>query len=122
MKIRWDGDTVYVEPTLSEAERQRGVYEMGELHKPLPGIDPREQGFEYGCNRRIRFSCQYNSGTQILRRVSHQEFYIKLKSVKPNRIEGLSFAPPDSATFDCQYCAYIPAGSEWKPFAWIPVE
>jgi hypothetical protein len=113
MNLRWDGDTVYVEPILSEAERQEGVYTVSELHK---------QGTEYVGYRRLRFSCQYRAGNELRTKVCNKEFPIKLNSVKPNRIEGVTVAPPDDALFDCEYCAYAPLGGEWKPFSWIPVE
>jgi len=113
MNLRWDGVTLYVEPILSDFERQQGVYEIGELHK---------QGTEYVGYRRLTFSCQYRTGTEIRTRVCNKEFSIKINSVKPNRIDGQIMSPPDDALFDCEYCAYAPLGGSWKPFSWIPAE
>jgi hypothetical protein len=104
-RVRLQGDYIYSELVVSEAEAKVGTFQMGELKR---------EGDKYVGNVNNRVvrpdegaSCSVSSP-------------VELTLVTPDRIEGRAFFPPPSAKLDWTTCSYSPP-ADWQPFVWIPV-
>jgi hypothetical protein len=109
-KIRKDGDVLYVERVLSDAQKQVGAFEAFELRK----LDDRYTGMA-----RMVLPVYYFAGN---RRVDHQctfENPAEFSLLTASRIEGRVKNPPPDAKFDFKKCTYDKP-YEWTPFVWIP--
>src|ERR1035437_5127688 len=106
--IRRDGDRIYVETVLPEADKQAGCFVISDLKK---------QGETYSGTSRERGVCRNALGV-ITNRYS-LEYQLEITNLSPTRIEGWVMAPPKDAKFNCG------KGSYSKPpvrqlFTWIP--
>jgi hypothetical protein len=110
--LRIDGDRIYIETLLPEQARAVGNMIMGEVQKA---------GDKYVGIIRQRIVCQYYRDYYMKWETNQCAFEapIELTSVKPNRIEGRVFAPPDGSKFKCNKCAFEKK-SAWQSFVWIP--
>ena len=106
--IRRDGDRLYVETILPEADKQAGCFSLADLKK---------QGEGYSGNLKFSCVCQYRSGLKANR--YSMEIPLEISKIGPTRIEGWVMDPPKDAKFDCAKGTYS------KPlvrqaFVWIP--
>jgi V8-like Glu-specific endopeptidase len=113
--IRRDGDTIYVETLLLEADKNAGCFNLAELHKRadvFSGVG------RYSC------VCQYTKGLgayarSFTNRVS-DEHAEEITKIGPTRIEGRAMVRPKGTKFDCKKGEFSNPPSEWEQFAWIP--
>lgn len=114
--IRRDGDNLYTETILPEAEKQAGCFSNSELHK---------KGESYiGLSKDSCF-CQYEKFKPFVGRVVQTTRYTKqvafeITKLGPTRIEGRSMSWPKGTKFDCEKGEYSKPPSEWQAFSWIP--
>jgi hypothetical protein len=113
--IRRDGDRVYVETVLPEADKNAGCFNLSELQK--------KDDIFVG-TARTSCSCQYTKGLGIYARTySNKWSYqteIEISKIGPTRIEGRSMEHPQNTKFDCQKGTFSKPPSEWQTFTWIP--
>lgn len=113
--LRRDGDRIYVETVLSEAEKNAGCFFVSDLKK---------QGDIFTGTARSRCVCEYTRGlgayAQTFTNRVTDEVSIELTSITPTRIEGRAMARPKGTKFDCKKGEYSKPPSEWRPFVWIP--
>src|SRR5882762_695338 len=111
--IRRDGDRLYVETILPEAEKSAGCFNLSEFQKK----DDIFTGM-------TRFSCvcQYNSkwDGRLLSNRDTVQTEIEISKISPTRIEGRAMQSPPNTKFDCQKGTPSKPPSEWQTFAWIP--
>jgi len=113
--IRRDGDRLYVETVLPDAEKNAGCFNIAELQK---------QGEIFSGIGRMSCVCQYIRGLGVYARTYTNrvtdESQIEISRVSPTRIEGRAMVRPPGAKLDCPKGRYSKPASEWQPFAWIP--
>jgi S1-C subfamily serine protease len=113
--IRRDGDTIYVETLLPEADKNAGCFNLAELQK---------RGDVFSGKVRYSCVCQYTKGLgayarTFTNRVSH-ETEEEITKLGPTRIEGRSMVRPKGTKFDCKKGEFSNPPSEWQEFTWIP--
>ena len=112
--IRRDGDRIYVETVLPDAEKNAGCFNLAELQKKAD---------TFVGTGRSSCTCQYTKGYGIYARtLSNQlttQYDIEINQVGPTRIEGRAVQPPVNAKFDCAKGTYSKP-NEWQTFVWIP--
>ena len=113
--IRRDGDRIYVETLLPEAQKNAGCFNLAELQK---------NGDVFSGKNRYSCVCEYTKGLGVYARTFTNrvtdESSIELTSVTPTRIEGRSMARPKGTKFDCKKGEFSQPQTEWKSFTWIP--
>lgn len=113
--VRRDGDRIYVETVLPDAQKNAGCFVLGDLQK---------QGNIFSGTERSSCVCQYTKGLGIYARTYTNRFNdqttMEISKVDPTRIEGRLMARPAGTKFDCQKGTYSKPPSEWTTFAWIP--
>jgi S1-C subfamily serine protease len=113
--IRRDGDRIYVETVMSEAEKNEGCFNLSELQK---------KDDIFAGTGRSSCVCQYTKGLGVYAR-SYTNKYgdqseIEISKIGPTRIEGRFLMRPPNTKFDCEKGTYSKPPSEWVTFAWIP--
>jgi hypothetical protein len=113
--LRRDGDRIYVETLLPEAQKNAGCFNLAELHK---------KGDVFTGKGRYSCVCQYTKGLgayarNFTNRVT-DETVVEITNVGPTRIEGRSMVRPKGTKFDCKKGEFSKPPSEWQDFTWIP--
>jgi S1-C subfamily serine protease len=114
--IRRDGDRIYVETILPEDAKQAGCFSLADLQK---------HGNVYSGTTRFSCVCQYKKlkfGTgqsDVITNHYSSEYPIEITRISPTRIEGISSATPQDATFDCETRRYSKPEAR-QQFVWIP--
>jgi hypothetical protein len=106
--VRREGDRIYAEMLVSEADKQAGQFAISDLKK---------QGDSYSGTLSVGILCR-NAFNVITNRYSFH-YQTELTSVTPTRIEGWTMAPPNDAKFNCGKGTYSKP-SVRTPFTWIP--
>jgi S1-C subfamily serine protease len=106
--VRRDGDRIYTEMLVSEADKQAGEFGISDLKKI---------GDSYSGTLSVGIVCR-NAFNVITNRHTFQ-FHTELTSVTPTRIEGWSMVPPKEAKFNCGKGTYSKPPVR-TPFTWIP--
>jgi hypothetical protein len=113
--IRRDGDRIYVESVLPDAEKKEGCFNLSELQK---------QGDIFSGTGRTSCVCQYTKGLGAYERTYSSRFTdqweIEITKIGPTRIEGRATSHPAGTKFDCQKGTYSKPATEWQTFTWIP--
>jgi S1-C subfamily serine protease len=113
--VRRDGDNVYVETVLPDADKNAGCFNLAELQK---------QGDIFSGTVRTSCVCQYTKGLGIYARNYSNRFTdqtaIEITKVGPTRIEGRVMMRPTGTKIDCEKGTYAKPASEWQSFTWIP--
>jgi hypothetical protein len=113
--VRRDGDRLYVETVLPEAEKNVGCFNLADLQ---------QKAEIFSGTGRTHCVCQYARGLGVYARTISNtfttEYEIEITRLSPTRIEGRSTVPPKDAKLDCQKGKYSKPPSEWQAFAWIP--
>lgn len=113
--LRRDGDRVYVETVLSEAQKNAGCFFLSDLQK---------KGDIFSGNVRSSCVCAYTRGLGAYARNFTNRFTdqtaIEITSITPTRIEGRAMARPKGTKFDCKKGEFSKPPSEWENFTWIP--
>jgi hypothetical protein len=105
--VRRDGDHLYVEAVLSDAEKQAGCFGIGDLTR-------QRESYFLGV---YRYSCvclAYGNWNRF-----STEAPYAITSLSPTRIEGWNMAPPPGAKFNCAKGTYSKPLIR-KTFSWIP--
>jgi hypothetical protein len=110
--IRFDGDRIYIEWGLSEAQKAAGTSRIGEVRK---------SGSIYSGVIHFQFNCEYYRDWYMKWEINHCSFddLIEITSVSPTRIEGRIFSPPPDAKLQCSKRSFNKK-PVWQSFAWIP--
>jgi S1-C subfamily serine protease len=113
--IRRDGDRIYVETVLPDAQTKAGCFILSDLQK---------KGDIFSGIIRSSCVCQYTHGLgayarTLSNRVSDQST-VEISSVTPTRIEGRTLIRPKETKFDCKKGEFSKPPSEWQGFTWIP--
>jgi hypothetical protein len=106
--IRRDGDRVYVEAVLPDAQRQAGCFRVADLRK---------QGDSYSGTSTVGCVCANAFGV-ITNRYTLDD-PLEITSLTPTRIEGWTVVPPRGAKLDCVKGTYSKP-SVRAPITWIP--
>jgi hypothetical protein len=113
--IRRDGDMIYIETLLPEANKNAGCFNLAELQK---------KGDVFGGKGRYSCVCQYTKGLGVYARTFtnrvSDETAMEITKLGPSRIEGRSMVRPKGTKFDCKKGEFSKPPSEWENFAWIP--
>jgi len=113
--LRRDGDRIYVETLLSEAQKNAGCFFLSDLQK---------KGDIFSGNVRSSCVCEYTRGLGAYARNFTNRFTdetaIEITSITPTRIEGRAMARPKGTKFDCKKGEFSKPPSEWENFTWIP--
>ena len=113
--LRRDGDRIYVETVLPDAEKNIGCFNLAELQK-------KDDSFK-GTGR-SSCVCQFTKGLGVYARTFTNRFTdqseIEITKIGPTRIEGRAMVRATGTKFDCQKGTYSKPPSEWQEFAWIP--
>jgi V8-like Glu-specific endopeptidase len=113
--LRRDGDRIYVETVLSEAQKNAGCFFLSDLQK---------KGDIFGGTVRSSCVCEYTRGLGAYARNFTNRFTdetaIEITSITPTRIEGRAMARPKGTKFDCKKAEFSKPPSEWENFTWIP--
>lgn len=113
--IRRDGDRIYVETLLPEAQKNAGCFTLAEFQK---------HGDVFSGKVRHSCVCQYTKGLGVYaqtftNRVS-DETAMEITKLEPTRIEGRSMVRPKGTKFDCKKGEFSKPAGEWENFTWIP--
>ena len=113
--IRRDGDTIYVETLLPEAQKNAGCFNLAELQK---------KGDVFSGKGRYSCVCEYTKGLGVYARTFtnrvSDETEEEITKLGPTRIEGRSMVRPKGTKFDCKKGEFSKPPSEWQNFTWIP--
>jgi S1-C subfamily serine protease len=113
--IRRDGDRIYVETLLPEAEKNAGCFNLADLQK---------RGAVFSGTGRFSCTCQYTRGLGTYARTFSNrwtdEAPMEIIKVEPTRVEGRSMVRAKGAKFDCSKGQYSKPPTEWENFSWIP--
>ena len=113
--LRRDGDRIYVETELSEAQKNAGCFFLSDLQK---------KGGIFSGTVRSSCVCEYTRGLGAYARTFTNrvtdETSIEITSLTPTRIEGRSLIRPKGTKFDCKKAEFSKPPSEWENFTWIP--
>jgi hypothetical protein len=109
--VRVDGDRIYVETVVPQAQAQAGSFNLADLNK----ADDKYVGIG-----RTLSTCSYQVfGGERLNQC-REEFPIEITLLTPSRIEGRAPGPgPSGVKFDCRKCTRNPPFT-MQPFTWIP--
>src|SRR5262249_2822553 len=93
--IRRDGDRLYIETVLPEAERKAGCFSLAELEK---------QGEVYVGIGKFSCVCQYIPALEFSYRTNRfsSDAAIAITKLTPTRIEGQAPVPPNGIKIDCK--------------------
>jgi trypsin-like peptidase len=112
--IRRDGDRMYVETVLLDAQKNAGCFNLAELQK---------RGDIFSGTGRTSCVCEYTKGLGIYARTFTNRFTdqseIEITKIGSTRLEGRGMMHPTGTKFDCRKGTYSKPASEWQPFAWI---
>jgi S1-C subfamily serine protease len=113
--VRRDGDRIYVETVMPEAQKSAGCFILADLQK---------KGKTFSGTIRSSCVCQYTRGLGVYaqtytNRVT-DEANMEITSVTPTRIEGRVLQRPKGTKFDCRKGEFSKPLSEWLFFSWIP--
>jgi len=114
--VREAGDHIYVETELSEETRKAGAFVIADLSR---------DGDAFSGTQRNRFACTYTAadwavlGTKEVVNWCTIENRLTIRSISPDRIEGVAEGQSDNAKFDCKKCTFREAPAQ-IPFVWIP--
>lgn len=113
--IRRDGDRMYVETVLPDAQKNIGCFALADLQQNA-GV--------FSGTFRTKCVCEYTRGMGVYARTLTNwfttEFKTEITKVSPTRIEGRIETPNSKSKFDCRKGTYTKLETEWVPFAWIP--
>jgi len=113
--VRRDGERIYIETALSDAEKNAGCFDMADLQR---------KGDVFSGAGRYSCVCQYTRGLGAYARTLTNRFTaqyeIEISKLSPTRIEGKVTQVPKDSKLDCSKGAYSKPPSEWKEFTWIP--
>jgi hypothetical protein len=113
--LRRDGDRIYVETVLPDAEKNAGCFSLADLQ---------QKGDIYSGTVRNSCVCQYTKGLGVYAQSYTNRFtlqwQIEITKLSPTRVEGRAEGPSKDSRFDCRKGAYTKLNSEWQAFAWIP--
>jgi S1-C subfamily serine protease len=113
--VRRDGDRIYVETVLPDAQKNAGCFILADLQK---------QGDIFSGTERTSCVCEYTKGLGIYARTYTNRFTdqttMEITKIDPMRIEGRLMTRPAGTKFECQKGTYSKPLSEWTSFAWIP--
>lgn len=113
--VKRDGDRIYVETVLPEAQKNAGCFFLSDLQK---------KGDIFSGTARSSCVCQYSRGlgayAQTYTNRVKDETSIEINSITPTRIEGRVLNRPKGTKFDCRKGEFSKSPSEWENFAWIP--
>lgn len=113
--VRRDGDRIYIETVMPEAEKNAGCFNLADLQK---------KGDMFVGRGRSSCVCQYTKGLGVYARNYTNrfgdEYDVEITMISPTRIEGRSTIHPAGSKFDCQKGSYAKPATDWQPFAWIP--
>jgi len=113
--VRRDGDRLYVETVLPDAQKNAGCFNMSDLQ---------QKGDTFSGTGRTSCVCQYTKGLGAYARTYTNTFTgqyeIEITKLSPTRIEGRTTVPPKDSKLDCKKGAYSKPSSEWEAFVWIP--
>jgi len=113
--IRLEGDNLYVETLIAEAQKQAGSFHLAELKKV---------GDKYVGTGRSQFMCSYLGFTAFVGKHQkanqcREDWPIEITLFTPTRIEGRTLGPAPGAKFDCGKCSHNPSLT-MQSFTWIP--
>lgn len=111
--IRRDGDRIYIETVLPDAQKNAGCFNLAELQK---------QGSLFSGTGRTSCICQYTKALDV-RQYSNRftlQFQMEISTVGSTRIEGRTTIPSKGTKFDCAKGTYNRPATEWEAFTWIP--
>jgi len=113
--VRRDGDRMYVETVLPDAQKNAGCFNLSEFQK---------KDDVFTGTTRFSCVCEYTKGLGVYarnftNRVTDQTT-IEITKVSPTRIEGRAMVRPTGTKFDCAKGTYSKPPSEWQAFSWIP--
>jgi len=108
--LKVDGDYVYVDTVLPDAQRQAGGFMLSEFKKA-------ERGYVGHTRSRLVCSSVGFFGERFNR--CDEEVPIEITALSPTRIEGVAMVAPDNAKFDCGKCRWNQPLIR-QPFTWIP--
>ena len=106
--LRVEGDYIYGEVVLPEAQAKAGMFML---------LDLKKDGDKYVGKQNSRLL----SGSGPSAKSCSLTYSFELTLITPDRIEGRSFAPPQDAKIDWTTCTFS-APSNWRIFTWIPVK
>jgi hypothetical protein len=113
--VRRDGNRLYVETVLPDAQKNAGCFNLAELQK---------QGDIFSGTGRMSCVCEYTMGLGAYARTYTNRFTdqseIEITKIGSTRIEGRWMVYPTATKFDCHKGKYSKPASEWQSFAWIP--
>jgi V8-like Glu-specific endopeptidase len=113
--LRREGDRIYVETVLPEAQKNAGCFFLSDLQK---------KGDIFSGNARSSCVCAYMRGLGVYAQNFTNRFKdeaaIEITSITPTRIEGRVMVRPKGTKFDCKKGEFSKPPSEWENFAWIP--
>jgi hypothetical protein len=113
--VRRDGDRIYVETILPDAQKNAGCFILSDLQK---------KGDIFSDIMRSSCVCQYTAGRANMRETvtNHvsDETTVEIISITPTRIEGRGLARPKGTKFNCRKGEFSKPPSEWENFTWIP--
>jgi Trypsin len=113
--LRREGDRIYVETVLSEAQKNAGCFWLSDLQK---------KGDIFIGTARSKCVCQYTRGlgeyARAFTNYVTDETSIEITNITPTRIEGRAMIRPKGTKLDCKKAEYSKPPSEWEDFTWIP--
>lgn len=113
--VRRDGERLYVETVLPDAQKNAGCFNMADLQ---------QKGAIFSGIGRTSCVCEYTRGLGAYARTYTNRFSvqyeIEITKLAPTRIDGRTTVPPKDSKLDCKKGAYTKPPSEWETFAWIP--
>lgn len=113
--VRRDGDRMYVETVLPDAEKNQGCFALADLQ---------QKAQIFSGVLRESCVCQYTKGLGAYARIYTNRFTlqweIEITKLSSSRIEGRAEKPSTDSRFDCKKGTYTKLNKEWQTFAWIP--
>lgn len=113
--VRRDGDRMYVETELPEAQKNAGCFALADLQR---------KGDVFGGLYRSSCVCQYTVGLGAYARTLTNRYtaesQMEITKVTPTRIEGRIETPTAKSKFNCRKGTYTKLENDWVSFAWIP--
>jgi S1-C subfamily serine protease len=113
--LRRDGDRIYVETVVSEAQKSAGCFFLSDLQKKAD---------IFSGTSRSSCVCEYTRGLGAYARTFTNrvtdETAIEITSITPTHIEGRAMTRPKGTKFDCKKGEFSKSPTEWQIFTWIP--
>jgi len=110
--IRNDGEVIYVEVELTDAQRKAGRFISMELRKSKDGYSGKEHSVLVGWKRD-------RSGNEKIINSCVSDYDVEASTVSDRRFEGRILVPPPNSTVDFKNC-HLSQAPEWQKFVWIP--